>query len=120
MDVVRLSVELTAQVRMNIRPDYKISGKVEDLKTNITDFKTFFFSYATIESLTTELDMLDYWAISYMNNLLDQGLELPLPEWIIGPMTKPRFKQYNGYWPFDSEPKTQTTLDQAAPADIFL
>ena len=53
MDAVRASVEVTASVRINIRPDYKITGKVKDLKTKILSFKTFFKTYSTQESLTT-------------------------------------------------------------------
>lgn len=53
MDAVRASVEVTAKVRINIRPDYKITGKVKDLQTKILSFKTFFNTYSTKESLTT-------------------------------------------------------------------
>ena len=117
MDAVRITIDLEATIRMNIMPDFKITGKVHDLKTKMHDFKAFFWTYATKESLDSQLSFLDPWAISYINNLLNEGLELPLPEWIITPMTKPRFKQYDGYWLFDSEPKTQTDI---AATDVFL
>jgi len=42
MDAVRITVEVNAHIRINIRRDYKISGEVHDLKTDIKEFKTFF------------------------------------------------------------------------------
>ena len=71
MDAVRLTVEVVAKVRINIRQDYTITGAVHDLKTNLIDFKSFFYTFATKESLSSQLEFLDPWAMSYINNLLD-------------------------------------------------
>lgn len=107
MDAVYLQVEMVATMRMDIREDYKISGEVYDIVTTIKDFKTYFYSHTTKEGLDARLSFLDPWAISYLNNLLDIGLELPLPKWLLTPMTEPRFAQYDGYFLFDTEPKEE-------------
>lgn len=90
---------------MDIREDYKITGEVTDIKTDIKEFKTYFFSRTTKAGLQSRLSILDPFALSYMNNLLDEGLELPLPAWLFAPMTQPNLKQYEGYFLFDTEPK---------------
>ena len=105
MDAVYLQVEMIASMLMDISDDYLITGEVTDIKTEIKDFKTYFYSNTTKEGLDARLSFLDPWAISYLNNMLDMGLELPLPAWLIAPMTKPRFEQYDGYFLFDTEPK---------------
>ena len=64
--------------------------------------------------------MLTPWAISYLNNMLDNGVEIPIPDWIKAPITKPRFKQYQGYYLFDSEPKEEASTDLPNEPEIPL
>ena len=91
MDAVELLIEMVATMRMDIREDYRISGEVSEIVTTIKDFKTYFYSHTTQKGVEAKLSFLNPWAISYLNNLLDIGLELPLPEWLIAPMAEPRF-----------------------------
>ena len=51
--------------------------------------------------------------------MLDQGLELHLPTWLIEPMAKPNFKQFKGYFLFDAEPKIMSQ-DSGLDFDMFL
>ena len=110
MDAVTLDIELVANMRIDITPDYKVTGMVEDLTTEIIDFKPYFHSYTTEKGLSAQLAFIDPWAISYLNNLLQQGLDLPLPEWLIAPMTEPRVETYDGYILFDTEPREDHNL----------
>lgn len=110
MDAVTCDIELVATMRLGVTEDYKVTGVVEDLKTEIIDFKTYFHSYTTKASLSAQLAFIDPWAVSYLNNLLEQGLDLPLPEWLIAPLTKPRVDTFDGYLMFDTEPKEDSHI----------
>ena len=52
MDAVTLDLELVATMRLDVSPDYKVTGHVEDISTSIKDFKTYFHSYTTAEGLS--------------------------------------------------------------------
>ena len=44
---------------------------------------------------------------------------MPLPDWLIAPMTEPSVRQYEGYLLFDTEPKTSKANNTSLHA-LFL
>lgn len=107
MDAVYMLVEVVMTMMLDISNDYLITGEVTGLDTEIKEFKTYFYSRTSKEQLNSRLKFYDSIPRSYINNMLKQGLELPLPTWLLAPMTKPRFTQYDGYFLFDTEPKVK-------------
>lgn len=102
MDAVYIQVKYTALIHINIDENYKIIGNVQNIKTEVKEYVPYFYSRSNIKGLDASLSILDPWAVSYLNNMLDQGLQMPLPDWLLAPMRKPRFKQYQGYFLFDT------------------
>ena len=70
MDVAVLTVEITASAQIDIRTDYKLTGEVMDLTTDIKEFEAYFHTTTTKEGLDAQLAFLDPWASSYFNNML--------------------------------------------------
>jgi len=56
--------------------------------------------------------LLSPWAVSYLNAMLYQGVEIPIPDWLKAPITQPRFKQYKGYFLFDSQPREDAIIEE--------
>ena len=106
MDAVYVQVAVEAKLHLDITEDYKIAGQFTDIQTEVKDFRTYFYSFTTIDGLSAQMSVLNYWLISYLNETLNAGLELPVPEWLIAPLSKPRFRKYaDGYFLVDTEPK---------------
>ena len=103
-DSVYIQLVYEVTVHIDIREDYRLTGEVKKLRTGIKDYKAYFQTNTVSKELSQRLNLLDPILISYMNKKLEEGLELPLPSWLTTLTTKPRFKQYEGYYLFDAEP----------------
>jgi len=42
---------------------------------------------------------------SYVNEILSEGIQVPVPDLVISTMNRPRVTAYDGYILFDSEPQ---------------
>ena len=93
---------------------------MQNIKTEVMEYVPYFNSRSNKKGLDASLAILDPWAVSYLNNMLDQGLQMPLPDWLLAPLNKPRFKQYQGYFLFDSEPKEEAIDVEPISPSTFL
>ena len=92
MDAVYVQIAVEAKLHLDITQDYKIAGRFTDIKTKVEDFRTYFHSFTNIDGFSAQIGVLNNWLISYLNEILNAGLELPVPEWLIAPLSKPRFR----------------------------
>jgi len=91
---------------MDVDNKYHVTGKLEDIDMRVRDFKPYFLTKTTKEKLESQMQFLEKFAgQSYVNKILSEGLQIPVPDLIISTMDQPRVTAYDGYIIFDSEPK---------------
>jgi len=102
-------LEVVADVELDVDIDYRLTGKLIDIDMKVLDFKPYYFTHTTKEKLESNIEILERIAgESYLKEILKEGLEVPVPEWIISTMKQPTVTAFDGYIVFASKPQGYT------------
>ena len=67
-------------IDFSINDDLMITGQIDNLKLTIADFYPYFNTPTTSQAINQKLHLMVPLLQSYLNNLLDKGLKLPIPD----------------------------------------
>ena len=77
---------------IDIRSDYKLTGKVNRVRTAVRDYMAYFETQTDKKDIDKKIKELEPAIKTYMNGKLEEGMELPLPNWLTSLTTNPRFR----------------------------
>ena len=99
-------MEVLSDVELDVDFDYRLTGKLIDIDMKVLEFKPYFFSHTDKQRLESNIEILERIAgESYLKEILKEGMEVPVPEWMLATMQQPTVTAYDGYIVFASQPK---------------
>jgi len=57
----------------------QLYGSAQDVQCKLIEFESFFKTRASVKSLSKQISFMNPIIMSYLNQKLDQGIQLPLP-----------------------------------------
>ncbi len=80
IDAALVIAKASGDVVFEVGNDFKLYGQTEQVTLHVLDFEPYFLSRATTKQINSKIVLIAPFISSYINNLLDKGMELPLPK----------------------------------------
>mmetsp|Transcript_34217 Transcript_34217/g.33440 ORF Transcript_34217/g.33440 Transcript_34217/m.33440 type:complete len:297 (+) Transcript_34217:752-1642(+) len=117
IDAALVVAKVNADIRFFVREDFKLYGSVEDIKLKVLAFEPYFVTTTTSKQIMSKISLLGPFMASYANNLLDKGMQLPVPTNIVNHIQNPSVIAFDKYLMIDGQPDFDEDETELTPAD---
>lgn len=103
IDAAVMTIKIIANLTFTVDNDFKLYGEAKYLKNEIIEFSPYFKSTMSKSKIEKEFQMYTPLMESYINSILDDGWQLPIPKNITKYILKEKVTAYNGYLLIDGD-----------------
>jgi hypothetical protein len=90
-----------------IDSDFKLFSEAKEIEAEFTKIEAYFKTSTTKKNLNGRLQFIRPFAIGYLNSILNEGLEIPMPSTYKDLVKDPRVRHFEHYLFIDAEVATQ-------------
>jgi hypothetical protein len=80
IDAALVIAKASGNIMFEVGDDFRLYGSTDGVTLHVLDFEPYFLSSATTKQINSKIVLIAPFISSYINNLLDKGMELPLPK----------------------------------------
>jgi hypothetical protein len=103
VDAMVLQMQLKAFISYTIDENFKLYSEAKEIEAEFTKIDAYFKTRTTEKNLNDRLQFIRPFAIGYLNSILDEGIEIPIPEDYKEYIKDPRVRHFEHFLFIDAE-----------------
>jgi hypothetical protein len=103
IDAAKMVTKAVTNLQLYINDNFLLWGSIKDLKLTVVDYKPYFKTSTSLETINSKLSLMIPVMDAYANSILDDGYKIPLSSNFTRYIKKQKVTYRNGYVLIDGD-----------------